>query len=63
MFRRKKAKTEEGSAQVEMPQQSSASMGPGGYQIVEVPTYHAGKRRVVVYKSDATGRIIKTFKK
>ena len=35
----------------------------GGYQVTELPTYHKGKRRVVVYTSDANGKIIKTFKK
>lgn len=42
---------------------SAPTTGPGGYQVVELPTYHKGKRRVVVYRSDASGRIIKSFKK
>ncbi len=62
MFRRKKAQAE-APTQVDMPAQSGPTMGSNGYQVVEVPTYHAGKRKVVVYTSDATGKIIKTFKK
>jgi hypothetical protein len=38
-------------------------MGAGGYQVVEIPTYHGGKRKVVVYTSDASGRIIKTIRR
>ena len=60
MFRRKKP-------QEAAPQQTDAASQPptsqGGYQVVELPTYHKGKRKVVVYRSDASGRIIKTFKK
>ena len=29
----------------------------------EVPYYEKGKRKIVVYTSDANGKIIKTFKK
>jgi hypothetical protein len=61
MFRRKKA-------QEAAPQQQAQSSAPpmtssNGYQVTEVPTYHKGKRRIVVYRSDPSGRIIKTFKK
>ncbi len=66
MFRRKRTNAEEArpaEAQVEMPQQSGPMTGQNGYQVVELPTYHAGKRRVVVYTSDATGKIVKRFKK
>ena len=48
------------------PQQSSAWQsygGSGGYVVSEVPYYDKGKRRIVVYTSDASGKIIKTFKK
>jgi hypothetical protein len=59
MFRRKRAKEE--------PQQSSAAPSAptysGGYVVTELPTYHGLKRKVVVYRSDPSGRIIKTFKK
>ena len=59
MFRRKPK---------EAPSQSDAPEAPptvssGGYQITELPTFHGRKRKVVVYKSDGTGKIIKTFKK
>lgn len=64
MFRRKRATAQETpSAQVQMPQQSEPRMGAGGYQVVEIPTYHGGKRKVVVYTSDASGKIIKTYRK
>ena len=60
MFRRKKP-------QEAAPQQTDAPPSPArssdGYQVVEIPTYDKGKRRVVVYRSDPSGRIIKTFKK
>ncbi|MGH9265931.1 MAG: hypothetical protein ACRD1D_14675 [Acidimicrobiales bacterium] len=62
MFRRKRTSENAAPAQVDMPP-SAPTTGPGGYQVVELPTYHKGKRRVVVYRSDASGRIIKTFKK
>lgn len=42
---------------------TSVSYSQGGYQVTELPTYHKGKRRVVIYTSDASGKIIKTFKK
>jgi len=59
MFRRKTAS--------EAPSQSTAQATPtptysGGYQSVEVPTFHGRKRKVVVYTSDASGKIIKTVK-
>lgn len=37
--------------------------GSGGYVVTEVPYYDKGKRKIVVYTSDSTGKIIKTFKK
>ena len=37
--------------------------GDGGYQVTELPYYDKGKRKVMVYRSDASGKIIKTFKK
>ena len=62
MFRRKKAQAD-APTQVEMPQQAAPSTGPNGYVVTEVPTYHGLKRKVVVYTSDANGRIVKKFKK
>ena len=37
--------------------------GNGGYVVTELPYYDKGKRKVMVYRSDASGKIIKTFKK
>jgi hypothetical protein len=37
--------------------------GGGGYVVTEVPYYDKGKRKIVVYTSDANGKIIKTFKR
>lgn len=37
--------------------------GNSGYVVTEVPYYEKGKRKIVVYTSDASGKIIKTFKK
>ena len=59
MFRKKRSQ--------EAPPQSDAQAAPritsGGYQTVELPTFHGRKRKVVVYTSDGTGKIIKTIKK
>jgi hypothetical protein len=59
MFRKKAAK--------EAPSQPTAQANPtptysGGYQVTELPTFHGRKRKVVVYTSDANGKIIKTIK-
>ena len=60
MFRKKRA-------QEAAPSQPEAQAAPrtsaGGYQITELPTFHGRKRKVVVYTSDANGKIIKKFKK
>ena len=61
MFRRKKEK--EAPAQADMPQQPAPATTSGGYVVTEIPTYHGLKRKVVVYTSDANGRIIKKVKK
>ena len=64
MLRRKRAKEQAPPAQAEMPQtQSGPTVGSNGYVVSEIPTYWAGKRRIVVYTSDPSGKIIKTFKK
>ncbi len=57
MFRRKTAN--EAPSQ---PTTQAASTYSGGYQRVELPTFHGRKRKVVVYTSDSSGKIIKTFK-
>ena len=63
MFRRKKAQAD-APAQAEVPQQQSAPRtSSGGYVVTELPTYHGLKRKVVVYTSDANGRIVKKYKK
>jgi hypothetical protein len=58
MFRKKRSD--------EAPPQSNAQAAPrmtsGGYQSVELPTFVGRKRKVVVYTSDANGKIIKTIK-
>jgi len=60
MFRKKRA-------QEAAPSQPEAREAPrtsaGGYQTVELPTFHGRKRKVVVYTSDGNGKIIKRFKK
>ncbi len=37
--------------------------GSGGYTVTELPYYDKGKRKIMVYTSDASGKIIKTFKR
>ena len=59
MFRRK---PKEAPSQSTAPQ-AAPTVSSGGYHITELPTFHGRKRKVVVYKSDGTGKIIKTFKK
>lgn len=60
MFRRKRAN--------EAPSQPAQSAptptySTGGYVTSEVPTFHGRHRKVVVYSSDANGKIIKRVKK
>ena len=63
MFRRKRSAEEAPPpAQTDMPAPGPA-VGSNGYVVTELPTYHSGKRRVVVYSSDPEGRIVKRFKK
>jgi hypothetical protein len=58
MFRSKRNKQEAPKAETE-----SRPVNSGGYQVTELPTFHGRTRKVVVYTSDASGKIIKTFKK
>lgn len=60
MLRRK---NKEAAAQAETPAPAMPMTNSSGYVVTELPTYHAGKRKVVVYTSDAQGKIVKTFKK
>ena len=68
-FGRKRNKQEapqQQSAPQSAPQSSTpwqSRSGSGGYVVTEVPYYDKGKRKIVVYTSDANGKIIKTFKK
>lgn len=61
MFRRNRAAKAEAAPQPEAP--SAPMTGRNGYVVTELPTYHGLKRKVVVYTSDANGRIVKTFKR
>jgi len=58
MFKRKKQK--DSGPEVEIRQAPTSS---GGYVSSEMPTFHGRHRKVVVYTSDASGKIIKTFKR
>jgi hypothetical protein len=58
MFRSKRNKQQAPAAETE-----SRPVSSGGYQVTELPTFHGRKRKVVVYTSDGSGKIIKTFKK
>jgi hypothetical protein len=60
MFRKKRAQ-EAAPSQPEAP--AAPRTDAGGYQVTELPTFHGRKRKVVVYTSDANGKIIKKFKK
>jgi hypothetical protein len=66
-FGRKRNKQESPQQQSAPPSQSSAPWqsygGSGGYVATEIPYYDKGKRKIVVYTSDSTGKIIKTFKR
>lgn len=59
MFRSKRNKQQAPQAETE----SRPTTGANGYQVTELPTFHGRTRKVVVYTSDASGKIIKTFKK
>jgi hypothetical protein len=58
MFDRKKQNA--AAPEVEVPQTPASS---GGYVSSELPTFHGRTRKVVVYTSDASGKIVKTFKR
>lgn len=52
-----------GEQQPEPMAQPQAQMSSNGYMRVELPTFHGRTRKVVVYTSDAQGRIVKSFKR
>jgi hypothetical protein len=65
MFRSKRAK-QAPQAEADQPQsqpQPQPMTTSNGFQRVELPTFHGRTRKVVVYTTDAQGRIIKTIKK
>ena len=70
MFGRKRSKEAPQQQQAPQPAPPAGSGsawqsydGKGGYVVTEVPYYDKGKRKIVVYTSDASGKIIKKFKK
>jgi len=62
MFGRKRGKESSDQPQAQGAP-APARTSSGGYQITELPTFHGRQRKVVVYTTDAKGKIIKTFKK
>jgi hypothetical protein len=67
MFRAKRRKQAaqaeaepQAQGQVQAPQQPVMS---NGYQVTELPTFHGRTRKVVVYTTDAQGRVVKKIKK
>ncbi len=63
-------KNKDAAPQQSVPQSSSqpgtpwqSYTGSGGYLVTELPYYDKGKRKVMIYTSDSSGKIIKTFKK
>ena len=60
MFRRKARKEAAPQADAQPARMPTSS---NGYQTTELPTFHGRQRKVVVYTSDASGKIIKTYKK
>jgi hypothetical protein len=70
MFGRKRSKEAPQQSQAPQSAPSAGSSSPwqsydgkGGYVVTELPYYDKGKRKVIVYTSDPSGKIIKTFKK
>lgn len=67
MFRSKRNKqasqSQAGDQQPQQMPQPPVQTGPNGYMRVELPTFHGRTRKVVVYTTDAQGRIVKSFKK
>lgn len=67
MFRSKRNKqvseSAAGEEQAQPMAQPQGQMSSNGYTRVELPTFHGRTRKVVVYTSDAQGRIVKSFKR
>lgn len=59
MFGRKRAPKEAPQQQPQSAPRTSA----GGYEITELPTFHGRHRKIVVYTSDANGKIVKTYRR
>jgi hypothetical protein len=64
MFRGKRTKQQEPQAEAEAPSQPQSEPQPmvsaNGYQHFELPTFHGRTRKVIVYTTDAKGKVIKT---
>ena len=58
MFRKRKQ-----AAESQPSPEPQRQVNSGGYVSSEVPTFHGRHRKVVVYTSDSSGKIIKTLKR
>jgi len=63
MFGSKRKKQAAAAPEAQSAPQPAAPRMSGGYQVTELTTYDGGKRKVVVYTSDSSGKIIKTIKR
>ena len=63
MFRSKRRKQQQEQQASQPTQAPPPQPSAGGYVVTELPTFHGRHRKVVVYTSDGSGRIIKSFKK
>jgi hypothetical protein len=57
MFRGKRSK------QAPPAEVQQLATSPNGYQHFELPTFHGRTRKIIVYTTDAAGRVIKTPKR
>ncbi len=63
MFGSKRKKQQQEQQASQPTEVQPAERSAGGYVVTELPTFHGRQRKVVVYTSDGSGKIIKTFKK
>lgn len=63
MFGSKRKKQQQEQQPEQAPQPTEAPRSVGGYVVTELPTFHGRERRVVVYTSDSSGKIVKRFKR